>query len=162
MKTNHHFDLEKFSKTVYPYVDEMYRMEQGVLIIQPNKDVRISDALLTRKQIKHIVEQRKAEGKLIEEIKEIIEHIPAVVTAPDLELPNKNPKYPASVMRFKIFEEWERGLVVVMDRKKGATRKVITAHLYSRTRIRSLQEKLNASAAGETPSPPIERHPRGW
>lgn len=159
MQNIHHFDFGAFYKIFHAYVDEMYPLEKGIFIIDPDKDFRIGDGMLTRKQIKHIVEQRKAEGKSADEIKEIIDHIPSVIFAADFELSNRNPKYPGSVMRFKYFQEWEKGLAVVMDQKKGAVRKVITAHLYSSKKILLLRKKLNTSAAGETPNPPIERHP---
>jgi len=122
------------TKLFHLYVDEMYPMKKGELIADPDRGFRVGDGLLTRKRIKHIVEQRKAEGKSADEIKEIIDHIPDVIAAPDLELPNRNQKYPDGIMRFKAFQEWERAVVVVMDRKKGVTRKIIIAHLYSSKR----------------------------
>jgi len=138
-------------KNFHSYVEEMYAMEKGVLIINPDKGVRIGDSILTRKQLKHIVEQRKAEGKLADEIKEIIDYIPAAITEFDFEIPNPNPRYPESTIRYKVFQGWERGIAVVIDKKAKRGRDVITSYLCSPAKIFKIQKKLNASAAGETP-----------
>jgi hypothetical protein len=129
----------------------MYPMEKGVLISDPNRGVRIGDSLITRKQIKHIVEQRKAEGKSIEEIKEIILDIPAAIMDFDFEVPNRNERYPGSLIRYKVFSGLERGIAVVVDKKVRRMRTVITAYLCSPAKIYKIKKKLDTSAAGETP-----------
>jgi hypothetical protein len=66
------FYFEKFYEILHAYVDEMYLLEKDALIVDPERGVKIGDDVLTRKQVKHIIEQRKAEGKSAKEIKEII------------------------------------------------------------------------------------------
>lgn len=145
------FDFEEFSGLFHSAVDEMYPMDKGALIIDPNKGMRIGDGEITRKQMKHIVEQRKAEGRSLQEITGIVDYIPCVIIDFDFEIRNHNGKYPGSVIRYKVFQEWEQGIAVVMDEQSKNTRKVITAYLCSPAKIYKIREKLNASAAGETP-----------
>ena len=135
----------------HSYVDEMYSMEKGVLIKNPYACTRIGDALLTRKQIKHIIEQRKTEGKSAEEIKEIIDHIPAAIMEFDFEILNSNPRYSGSSIRYKVFHESEQGIAVVLDKQAKDGRAVITSYLCSPAKIFKIQKKLHTSAAGETP-----------
>lgn len=145
------FDFDKIRETLHSYVDEMYFLEKGVFVDDFEKAFRFGDGSLNRRQVKHIVEQRKAEMKSIEEIKEIFDYIPVAVAHFDFETPNHNPKYPGSVLRYKIFQELEKGIAVVMDKKKGGKRDIITAYLCSPKKIYLKQKKLNTSAAGETP-----------
>jgi hypothetical protein len=52
-------------------VDEMYPMEKGVFIDRPEEIVlQCGDGYLTRRQIKHIVENRKAERGSARDIKQ--------------------------------------------------------------------------------------------
>jgi hypothetical protein len=144
-------DFDKIRKTLRDYVDEMYFLEKGVFVDDFEQAFRFGDGSLNRRQVKHIIEQRRAEMKSIDEIKEIFDYIPVAVANFDFEMPNQNKKYPGSVLRFKIFQELERGIAVVMDKKKGNKRDIITAYLCSPKKIYLKQKKLNASAAGETP-----------
>src|SRR5581483_9977148 len=82
----------------------MFNLEKGVPIAEPEQGIRIGDGFLTRKQVKHIVEQRKAEGKSLAEIKDLIDHIPATILECDFELSNRNLKYIGSIMRCKVFK----------------------------------------------------------
>jgi len=130
----------------------MYPMRKGIFVSRPNEAVTMKDGRLNRKQIKHIIEHRKAEKKSMAEIKAILDHIPETIADYDFEVMNLNPKYPGSVIRGKIFQE--RGIVVVLDRKIETIRDVITAYLCSPKHLRRLKnKKLHTSAAGETPHP---------
>lgn len=146
------FDLEAIRKILHAHTEEMYIMERGVFIARPEEKIRFGDAILSRKQTKHIVEHRKSEGKTIADIKEVFDHLPQTVIDPDFEVPNLNPKYPESVVRVKVFAEWERSVVVVLDKKNNGTRDVITAYVCSPKHAYLLKKKrLYTSAAGETP-----------
>ncbi len=133
-------------------VDEMYNMEKGAFIARPDEALHVGDGLLTRRQIKHIIEQRKAERKSAEDVKQILAWVPEVITAFDFEMTNWNQSYQGSIVRAKIFHEHDRGLVVVMDKKEYDKRGVITAHEYSPKHLHLLQKKkLDTTAAGKTP-----------
>src|ERR1700733_6087684 len=121
-------------KVLHAYVEEMYPMEKGVFIAEPGYVLRVGDCRISRRQIKHIVEQRKAEHKSLEEVAEIVCLIPEVIFGFDFEMPNYSQKYPESIIRAKIFAEREQGVVIVMD-KKQAMRDLITAHLYSPSKM---------------------------
>jgi hypothetical protein len=133
------------------YVDEMYPMERGVFIADPQKTLLIGDCRISRRQIKYVVEQRKAEHKSLKEVIEIINLIPETISTSDFEGPNYSPKYPRSIIRAKVFSEWEQGMVVVLDQERAGARDLITAHLYSPDNMDALRKKLDTSAAGKTP-----------
>lgn len=145
------FDSNEIRKILQGYIDEMYPMEKGEPIYNMEQSFRIHDGRLSRRHIKHIVEQRKSEGKSTAEIKEMFDYIPSVVADFDFEIPNHNKKYPESILRFKVFQEFERGVVVVMDKKECNKRDIITVYFCSPKKIYLKKKKLNATAAGETP-----------
>ena len=91
-----------------------------------------------------MVEQRKAEGKSREEIKNIVCDIPSVILSLDFEIANQNKTYEGSVL-------WR---VVVMDKEVDGRRGLITAYPCRPAYAYFLLiEKLHTSAAGKTPHP---------
>ena len=54
---------ESFRKIIRTYVDEIYPLETNVSFPEPEKSLDFGDAYLTRKRIRHIIEERKKEGK---------------------------------------------------------------------------------------------------
>jgi hypothetical protein len=134
-------------------VDEMYHLEKGIFIARPDEViVRCGDGHITRRQVKHVIEQRKADGATPEEVKLILHHVPAVIIKPDFQVPNLNPRYPDSIIRVKVFKSWERGVITVLDREADNGRGLITAYSCRPTYAYFFQlKKLNASAAGKTP-----------
>jgi hypothetical protein len=156
---NHEFNLRITQAALNACVDEMYGINKGMPILRPNEDVfRVGNVRATRKQIKHVIEQRKADGKSVEEIKKILSYLPAAIADFDFEIPNGNPKYPGSVMRIKVFKGWGYGLAIVLDREMYretcGKRDLITAYPHQPIFAYSLLlKKLNTSAAGKTPHP---------
>lgn len=151
-------------------VDEMYGMEKGAFIARPDEAIPIGDGMLTRRQIKHIIEQRKAERKSAEEIKTVLALIPEAIVNPDFEVMNWNRAYRESIVRAKIFYETDRGVIVVMDRELRGKRNVITGYLCSPKRVSRIENKmLHTTAAGKTPdsrdvpksNPSIKHYPYG-
>lgn len=136
-------------------VDEMCALEKGILIARPDEIIlQCGDGYMTRRQLKHIVEQRKAELLSPEEIKRLLDLAQQVITGFDFETYNKNPRYSGSIMRIKVFKNQERSIAVVMDQKTQGGRAVITAYTYKLVYAYfRLLEKLNASTAGKTPTP---------
>lgn len=131
----------------------MYSLKKGIHIEYPDEVLsRFGDVCLKRKQAKHIIEQRKAEGKSIEEIQKIFDRVPEVITSFDFEMLNPNQKYPGSILRVKFFRGRREGIVVVVGQEMEGLRSVITAHqcrlIYA---YLLLLKKLNTSAAGKTP-----------
>ncbi len=149
---NFHFD--EIKKTLHTWVCEMYSMRKGAFVIDPDRVVQSIDVRFIRRAIKHIVEQRKAGGKSIPAIKEMLDSILSAMADFDFEIANPNVKYQKSVLRVKILNE-RRGIVVVLDRKIQNYREIITAHPCSAVyAIRFLKKKkLHTTAAGETPGP---------
>ena len=144
--------MSAIRKFLHDAVDEMYCTRKGVFIQRSEERIEFGDACLSRKQTKHIIERRKNEGKSAIEIKDILDHVPRAVIDPDFEVPNTNPKYPGSVIRAKVFEGWERGVLVVLDKSSGGKRDIITAYLCNPKNAYLLKKKrLGTSAAGETP-----------
>ena len=134
-------------------VEEMYAIEKGMLIPRPEDIVlKYADSCLNRKQIKHIIEQRKAEGKSPEEIKQILDRVPSVIDHFDFEMLNPNQKYPGSILRVKVFKGAEQGIVAVMDAEINGQRDIITIYSCRPMFAYFLQlKKLHATAAGKTP-----------
>jgi hypothetical protein len=136
-------------------VNEMYDTDKGMPILRPDEEIFcVRNVRATRKQVKHIIEQRKADGKSIEEIKMIIGYLPILITNPDFEIFNPNQTHPGSVMRVKMFKMWQYGVVVVLDREMNDLRDLITAYPQRPISVYFLLlKKLNTSAAGKTPHP---------
>ena len=150
---NCYFDPYIFKKFVDTCVDEMYPMEKGVAIFDFQASFHIYDGRLSRRQIKHIIEQRKSEGKPKIEIKNLFYDIPETIMHADFEMPNTNLRYPGSIMRLKAFNTSRDGVIVILDKKTNQARDIITAFSRSSERISTMKKKLDASAAGETPRP---------
>lgn len=136
-------------------VDEMYGLDKGDHITDPDEVVfQLKNVYVTRKQIKHVIEQRKAEGRSLEEVREVVGNIPKTISNFDFEMVNSNQKYAGSVLQIKVFNKWERGMVVVLDKEMYGRKSLITAYPY---RLVSsyflLLKKLHTSAAGKTPHP---------
>lgn len=133
----------------------MYGLSKGERITRPDEIIFWSGNICaTRKHIKHIVEQRKAEGKSLEDIQHIIRHIPKTIVNFDFEIANPNQKYNGSVLRVKVFKKWGYGIVAAIDEEVDGRRDLITA--YSCRSIYAyflLLKKLHTSAAGKTPHP---------
>jgi hypothetical protein len=143
MKRKKQIDLirENFRTCVW----EMYHMEKGAFIFDPDKEIaRFGGCHITRRQVKHIIEQRKDEGKSAEEIVELLCLIPQATVNYNFEIPNRNLKYPGSVLRALVFPGKTSGIIVVLDKPMDGVRDVITA---------LQKKKLDTSAAGETPNP---------
>lgn len=136
-------------------VDEMFPMDKGIIIEYPNEEVfRIGDVRTTRKQIKHVIEQRKTDGKSIDEVKKIFAYLPIAIADSDFEILNPNQTYSESVMRVKMFKGWRHGIAIVLDKEINDWRDFITA--YPQRPISAyflLLKKLNTSTAGKTPHP---------
>jgi hypothetical protein len=143
--------MDEIKKALHACVGEFYLLEKGAIIQDPNADIRIGDCRITRRQIKHVVEQRKAENKSLEEVAQVINLIPEVILKPDFEAQNYSQKYPGSVIRAKTFTTLDQAMVVVLDEKHKKFRDLITAHLYSPDKMDLLKKKLNITAAGKTP-----------
>lgn len=134
------------------WIDEMYQMEKGAPILRPNEELRFGDARITRKEAKHIIEQRKDEGKSPASIKKLFAYIPEAVMDPDLELPNPNPRHKRSTLRIKILAKGE-GIIAVVSKEKDGCKDIITAFTRDPRGIKRLNQKLQESASGETPRP---------
>jgi len=143
--------LNEIRKILHKWVDEMYPMEIGTYISELEKRVAMGDGYLDRKQVKHVIEQRKEEGKTIEELKFLFDEVVRTMGRYDFETPNTNPRYPGSVMRIALLGEYGDGTVVVMDEKRGNVRKIITAFRRDAPGIKALKKKLQKSTPGETP-----------
>ena len=136
-------------------VDEMYTIADGTKIERADEILlRFDEICITRKQIKHIIERRKTDGKSPHEIKQILDYLLNTVFEFDFETTNSTKKYPGSVCRIKVFKGWNRGMVLVVDGLKSGQRGLITAypqrllHCYT-----LLLKKLRTSTAGKTPHP---------
>lgn len=136
---------------LYARADEMYGLKKGVPISCPDAALSIGDCTFTRRQIKHIIEQRKAEHKSLDEVKKILDMIPEAILDCDFEIPNWNQTHKGSIVRAKTFQG-DRGIIVVLNEELYGSRGVITAHLCSPKHISLIKKKwLHASAAGKTP-----------
>ncbi len=132
-------------------VDEFFPLEKGVKISDPRKAFLFCDARITRKQIKHIVEQRKSDGKSPGEIKTLFCHMLGAIEDFDFELPNRNPRHIGSIMRIKIFRQGD-GVIIVMGKMKGGLHDLLTVFIRNSKGIKTLVKKgLQKSASGETP-----------
>ncbi len=123
------------------WVKEFFGIEPKVEISEPTITLIFGDARLTRQQTKHIVEQRMAQGKTIEEINSIFERLPEVVKNSTLEYPNTSLKYPNSFRRARFYPELNKGVVVILDNKTGEIHDVITAFTNRIEEFMRLQRK---------------------
>jgi len=165
-----YFHFNEIRKILRACVDEMYPMEKGMFVVNSNEIIQFLDVRFSRRVVKHIVEQRKADGKSIPEIKNMFDDVLLAIARFDFEMPNPNQRYPGSILRIKVLDE-RRGIVLVMDEQSRGGRDVVTAHPYRPVYIARLlkKKKLHTAAAGETPgppnsfggNPPIDHHPCG-
>lgn len=147
------FNFDEIRKILHAWVDEMYPLEKGCFISNTEKTVLMGDSSINRKQVKHIIKQRKADGRSLEEIKIVFEGLLGAVGDYNFEIQNTNQDHPGSVMRIRFFKERKGGIVVVMDRKIGNRREIITAFERNVSAIERLRKKLQESTPGETPHP---------
>ena len=149
------FNLNNTQEALCDCVREMYSLGNGEHIVHPDKVIfQLKDIQITRKQIKHVIEQRKAEGKSADEIRCIISYIPKTIIDFDFEIINQNQKYAGSILRVKVFKKWGCGMVVAIDKEVDGRRDLITAYPYrSISAYFLLLKKLHTSAAGKTPHP---------
>ncbi len=137
------------------YVDEMYDLAAGTIIKYPERVIfRFGDVSVTRKQIKHVIEHRKADGKSAEEIKQILSYALRTIFEFDFEIKNPTSKYAESILRVKAFKAWNRAIVLVLDKEKEGQRGLITIYPYRLLGAYFLLlKKLHTSAVGKTPHP---------
>ncbi|MGD1003788.1 MAG: hypothetical protein ABR884_04460 [Minisyncoccia bacterium] len=149
------FDFNAAKEALCDCVREMYPLSKGERIVHPDKVIfRSKDIRTTRKQIKHVIEQRKAEGKSADEIRRIISYIPKTIIDFDFEIVNSNQKYAGSMLRVKVFKKWGCGMVAAIDKEVDGRKDLITAYPYRYiSAYFLLLKKLHTSAAGKTPHP---------
>ena len=146
--------FDEVRKTLHAWVDEMYALEVGYLILRSEETIYVADSSINRRQAKHIVEQRRADGKSAEEIKQLLDYALETVVNFNFEIPNTNLNRPGSIMRIKLLEGQEKGIVVVMDKKTENKREIITAFERNPHGIqRLIKKKPQESTPGETPHP---------
>ena len=109
------------------WIKEFFTTAPKTTISDPTSSFLFGDTRLTRQQVKHIVEQRVAEGKTAKEVSSMMERLPEVVQYPTLEYPNNSLKYPNSFRRARFYPELNKGIVVILDNKTGEIHDVITA-----------------------------------
>jgi hypothetical protein len=145
--------MNKNKEALYACIDEFYLTGKGIFIERPDEIIlQCGDGYMTRRHLKHIVEQRKDDHHTSEEIKKMLDDVSNIIQNFDFEIANSNRKYPGSVLRVKVFKSRERGAVVVMDAPINAKRPIITTYPYRLTfAYFLLLKKLHASAAGEAP-----------
>jgi hypothetical protein len=129
--------------THFEFAVEFYWLERGAPISDPRTGFLFQNIILRRQSIKHVVEQRKAEGKSIEEIKQLFFGTLETIKNFDFEILNTNQAdYPGSVMRVKTFEEWKRGVIVVLSDQNDISKRIfITSFPCREKRISLLQKK---------------------
>lgn len=128
-------------KIVHVCADEMFPMLKGILIPQYTMALRFGDGRLTRKHIKHIVEQRTTEHKSLNEIKQLLDLVPETIMHHRLEIVNRNKKYPGSIIRACPFKDSGDWILVVMDAEVRKTRDVITVFISGPKYVHALQNK---------------------
>ncbi len=129
--------VENIRKIFHAYIDIAYSFPE----------LCFGDAWFPQERILHVIKRRKEDGRTVEEVKQLFDQIPNAVVNFDFEIPNKNQKdYSGSVMRVRA------DVVVVVNKKIGPAREIITAFSRSPRGIKSLKKKkLQESASGETP-----------
>ena len=123
------------------YVDEFFALEKGAIIKNPEESFEFHDARLTRRQIKHIVESRIKEGRAAPEIKDTLLRALETIKSPTLEFSNPSQDYPGSIVRAKLFIDINKSVIVVLDKKGGHTRDVITIFSKKSKEYRRLEKK---------------------
>lgn len=114
-------------------IEEMYPMKKGVFILDPEDKIQLSfDVSISRRALKHIIENRKDNTYSMNRIKNMIDRIPIALNQPDFDVLNtKNQKY-NSFISGKIFSEEKEGLMIVYV-IEGKTKCVITAFYKARS-----------------------------
>ncbi len=141
-------------KKLFDWIDEMYPMEKGVLIVNPDEKFEFSDVRFSRRGTKHVIEQRKADGKSAPEIKEVLKDALLAITRFDFSISNPNQRHLGSILRMRMLDE-DHGIVVVLDKEVGGRRDIITIHPCRPEYINILllkNKKLHTAATGEAPS----------
>lgn len=136
-------DFRSACKILCECVDEFYPLKKGAFISESENFFLFSDVIIGRRSIKHVIEQRKAERVYPEDIKRLLNRVLMTINKFDFESSNPNQlDYPKSIMRAKIFSEWNKGIIIVLD-KKDATgkRKFVTAFYCRPARIIFMRRK---------------------
>jgi len=124
-------------------VNEFYQLRNDARIIDPGKCFRFYDITIGRRAIKHVIEQRKAEGVSSDDIKRLLFGVLKTISEFEFEIINPNQSdYPKSVIRAKVFSKWKMGVVIVLDKSDdGGNRQFITAFYCRPKRVVFMRKK---------------------
>jgi hypothetical protein len=125
---------------IIEYIREFFVMERGALIKNPMKETYLdSEIIIRRIGLKHIVESRGEDHYSMAQIENMILRIPEVFFDPEFDIKNSNPKYEGSRIVGKLYEEENRGLMVIHQLDDRGIKCVYNA--YYRPRGRFLKTK---------------------
>ena len=110
--------IVNFYRTIGRSIDEFFPMRKGELIASPYEEIiLLANIKMRRIGLKHIVESRKEDGYSSEEIKNMLPRIPEVLGHPEVDVVNKNKRYPDSRIAGKAYVVEKRALLVLYQKQ---------------------------------------------
>ncbi len=107
-------------KQINSLIAYYFGLPKGHRISHPNIKMFIDDAVrISRRAIKHIVEERRDDTYTIAQIQGMFTKILETVHNPDFSISNNNKKYPGSFMTVKSYQKLNNMLVVVQNKNSS-------------------------------------------
>ncbi|HEU0081197.1 MAG TPA: hypothetical protein VFQ72_04250 [Candidatus Paceibacterota bacterium] len=122
-------------------IKEMYPLDKGVLIARPIDDIRLGHRVsISRRALKHIIEERKADGYSLDKIYRLLVRVLRAVRRPGLIAKNLNKKYPNSIVFGRSFTLTKEYAVVICE-PEGESFRIINAFYRSKSKYDKLKAK---------------------
>jgi hypothetical protein len=130
------------NKIINEYIEEFFPMRKGEFILNPTRMISFSPGILiSRKAIKHIVEQRSLIDRFDERaIKLLFQIARDAIMDPQIIAKNNNVKYPNSKLLGRFDSELNKGIMVVLEDAMERERSIITIFCKEARQFRKMQK----------------------
>jgi len=137
------YDGSMEDKIINEYIEEFFPMRKGEFILDPARIISFSPGIwISRKVIKHVVEQRSLIDRFDERaIKLLFQIARNAITNPQIIAKNNNVKYPNSKLLGRFDPELNKGIMVVLEDVTGRDKNVITIFCKEERQFRKMQKK---------------------
>ena len=130
------------SKKLIRVIGEFYRLDSGEIIKNPSDHIYFSSNVrITRRGLKHILEERKTDRYSLGDIKIMFFRVKEVFASPDLWIKNTNEKYADSYISGKLYTEDKEALLIVHHCVDGVSVDIITMFYRSRRKFEKMLGK---------------------
>jgi len=128
-------------KEIYELIRYYFGLPKGLHILHPDANVRVAaNVFLSRRSLKHIVEERKIDGYSLKKIKIMFCRIQKVLKNPELQILNTNQKYVGSFISGRLYQKNFEALLVIHITEQTKQR-VINAYYRPNSKFFKMKRK---------------------